>query len=222
MKTKKLDRKRRDWGINMLDNVWLQRAEQNLLPLSENRNKFYLAQKEWTYVGLFDNENADFNCQLCGHKEIRYEYTIQNNINGNEMITGSSCINKFINHMAVNKDYLYDVEGIVVTEKRLKDDKHVYWEQILYEALNACFSSNDFQRSIISKIKEEGKLTINQVKCLRRFYDALTENKQTAFRNIISIRLARGNQKKYKELTDSEKEFILKLLSSEQKVRMSQ
>ena len=77
-------------------------------------------------MGLFDNENADFNCQLCGHKEIRYEYTIQNNINGNEMITGSSCINKFINNMAVNKDYLYDVEGIVVTEKRLKDDKHVY------------------------------------------------------------------------------------------------
>ncbi|MGM0306857.1 hypothetical protein IGL08_002818, partial [Enterococcus sp. AZ082] len=71
---------------------WLEHAKSNLLPLSEDKNNFFKAKKEWIYVGLFDNEEADFDCQLCAHKEIRYEYTIINKMNQNKMIVGSSCI----------------------------------------------------------------------------------------------------------------------------------
>lgn len=44
---------------------WLEHAKSNLLPLSEDKNNFFKAKKEWIYVGLFDNEEADFDCQLC-------------------------------------------------------------------------------------------------------------------------------------------------------------
>lgn len=143
----------------MSDSIWLQRAKMNLLPLSNNKDNFFQAKKEWVYVGLFDNEEADFDCQLCGHKEIRYEYTIQNGFNQNEMIVGSSCITKFIDHMSETNEFLLDTVGYQVTPQRLEQDKYEYWEKILFEALDTRFSVGSFQQSITSKIKEDGKLT---------------------------------------------------------------
>ena len=80
---------------------------------------------------------------------------------------------------------------------------------------------NDFQRSITSQIEEDGALTINQAKYLRRFYNTLGQNEQTAFRNIVKIKLRKGKQKKqFEELNSLEEAFILKLLSPQQKRRM--
>ena len=205
----------------MADTVWLQRAKSNLLPLSEDKNNFFKAKKEWVYVGLFDNEEADFDCQLCGHKEIRYEYTIKNKLNQNEMIVGSSCITKFIDHMAESHEHLYDTSGDTVTVQRVEQDKVDYWEKILFDALNSRFVRTEFQKSITKQIMEDGKLTINQAKCLRSFYNTLNQNEKTAFRNIVSIKLRRDKHKdQYEDLTELEKNFILKLLSSQQKQRM--
>ncbi|MCD4912551.1 hypothetical protein [Enterococcus faecalis] len=53
----------------MIDTPWLERAKINLLRLSENKDNFFKAKKEWVYVGIFDNEDADFDCELCGHSE---------------------------------------------------------------------------------------------------------------------------------------------------------
>ncbi|HGZ2481966.1 TPA: hypothetical protein ACOITS_002459 [Enterococcus faecalis] len=205
----------------MIDTPWLERAKINLLRLSENKDNFFKAKKEWVYVGIFDNEDADFDCELCGHSEIRYEYTIRNTINGNEMIIGSSCITKFIDHMTDSHEYLYDTFGAEVTVQRVEQDKFDYWEKILFTALEERFMGNDFQRSITSQIEEDGALTINQAKYLRRFYNTLGQNEQTAFRNIVKIKLRKGKQKKqFEELNSLEEEFILKLLSHQQKRRM--
>ncbi len=200
---------------------WLEHAKSNLLPLSEDKNNFFKAKKEWIYVGLFDNEEADFDCQLCGHKEIRYEYTIINKMNQNKMIVGSSCITKFIEHMAETHEHLYDTLGDTVTVQRVEQDKVDYWEKILFEALDSRFFRTEFQQSITKQIIKDGKLTINQAKCLRSFYDTLNQNEKTAFRKIVSIKLRKDNHKdQYKDLTALEKRFILKLLNTQQKKRM--
>ncbi|HGF7692502.1 TPA: hypothetical protein QFP46_002494, partial [Enterococcus faecium] len=200
---------------------WLEHAKSNLLPLSEDKNNFFKAKKEWIYVGLFDNEEADFDCQLCGHKEIRYEYTIINKMNQNKMIVGSSCITKFIEHMAETHEHLYDTLGDTVTVQRVEQDKVDYWEKILFEALDSRFFRTEFQQSITKQIIKDGKLTINQAKCLRSFYDTLNQNEKTAFRKIVSIKLRKDNHKdQYKDLTALEKRFVLKLLNTQQKKRM--
>ncbi|EMF0042677.1 hypothetical protein VBH21_13975 [Enterococcus hirae] len=200
---------------------WLEHAKSNLLPLSEDKNNFFKAKKEWIYVGLFDNEEADFDCQLCAHKEIRYEYTIINKMNQNKMIVGSSCITKFIEHMAETHEHLYDTLGDTVTVQRAEQDKVDYWEKILFEALDSRFFRTEFQQSITKQIIKDGKLTINQAKCLRSFYDTLNQNEKTAFRKIVSIRLRKDNHKdQYKDLTALEKRFVLKLLNTQQKKRM--
>lgn len=54
-----------------------------------------VAVSEWHVVGCHDNGNASGEC-LCGHEGIRYEFTIRNSVNGNELSPiGSTCILKF-------------------------------------------------------------------------------------------------------------------------------
>ena len=181
-------------------------CKNNLLPLSIDQSNFFTAKNEWVYIGLFDNEDADVDCQLCGLKEIRYEYTIKNKFNDNKMIVRSSCISKFIDHMSETHESFYDNFGTIVTIQRLEDDKIDYWEQILFNALDHNFINNDFQRSITAQIKEDGKLTINQAKYLRTFYKTLSQNEQTAFRNMISIKLRREKHKdQYEDLGELDK-----------------
>lgn len=207
----------------MSDNIWLQNAKDNLLPLSLNKFDFFEAKKEWMYAGLFDNDNANFHCQLCGHPEIRYEYTIRNRFNNNEMIVGSSCIIKFIDHLSLTQEFLSDADGYQVTYDRLKEDKHTYWKKILFNALDDRFNNGDFQKSITFQIKNDGRLTVNQARCLRQFYNSLSQNEQTAFRNIVSIKL-RGDihKEQYKTLYGLDKEFIIMLMNSEQRSRMDE
>lgn len=87
--------------------------------------------------------------------------------------------------------------------------------------MDSRFFRTEFQQSITKQIIKDGKLTINQAKCLRSFYDTLNQNEKTAFRKIVSIRLRKDNHKdQYKDLTALEKRFVLKLLNTQQKKRM--
>ena len=64
------------------------------------------AVSEWHVVGCHDNGDASGDC-LCGHEGIRYEFTIKNSVNGNELSPiGSTCILKFENDELKN-----EVEG---------------------------------------------------------------------------------------------------------------
>jgi len=44
---------------------------------------------------MFDLENPIESCELCKHPNIRYQFNIRNQNNGNELLVGSECINKF-------------------------------------------------------------------------------------------------------------------------------
>ena len=65
-----------------------------------------VAVSEWHVVNCYDNGDASGDC-LCGHEGIRYEFTIRNSVNGNELSPiGSTCILKFENDELKN-----EVEG---------------------------------------------------------------------------------------------------------------
>lgn len=49
--------------------------------------------KEWSYAGYYESNNKQ--CQLCGNKQLKDNYRIINKINGNVMLIGSQCRNKF-------------------------------------------------------------------------------------------------------------------------------
>lgn len=58
---------------------------------------FGLAQDEWKVTSKFKkNENKiKIDCELCGHKELDLLSEIENMENGNKLIVGSTCIEKF-------------------------------------------------------------------------------------------------------------------------------
>ncbi len=206
----------------MKETNWLSSAKENLFKLSSNMDNFEIARKEWIYVGMTDNGNADFDCQLCSHPEIRYEYLIKNSITNNELIVGSSCILKFVEYLTKNHEKLLDEEGIEINNKRLIDDKIEYWKKILFEALEQNFNNGDFEKSITSKIKEDGELTANQAKYLNKFYYNLDDMEQLACRRIIKIRLRKKIHKQQIEnLKDGEYSFISLFLSPQQKNRLN-
>jgi len=75
---------------------WAERSATNLLPLSVEQRQFPVALREWVYAGdMFDMETPTETCRLCGHPDIRYHFRIANQHNGNEMLVGSECINRF-------------------------------------------------------------------------------------------------------------------------------
>lgn len=73
------------------------------------------AAKEWHIASCYDNQDCSETC-LCGHEGIRYEYTIENEINGNLLAPiGSHCILKFGNEELKNEVKVWD-EAIKLLE----------------------------------------------------------------------------------------------------------
>lgn len=74
----------------------LSQDHQNFLQLRWGE-LFGLAQDEWKVTSKFKkNENKiEIDCELCGHKELDLLSEIENMENGNKLIVGSTCIEKF-------------------------------------------------------------------------------------------------------------------------------
>src|SRR5512138_891238 len=106
----------------MSDAGWAKRAAENLLPLSEEKRDLATAFKEWAYhqgdATDLGSDRAD--CELCDHPDIRYQFGIVNLLNGNSLLVGSECIQKF------NIDVL-DQEGrplpAAAARKQLSSDR---------------------------------------------------------------------------------------------------
>lgn len=202
-------------------NDWLGRARISLFRRSEEKKNFVKARQEWLYDGLEDNQSCDCCCELCDHEGIRYEYMIVNKLNRNTMIVGSECIKKFTEDF---KTEFYDTEGNLVNEARLTQDRNEYLKEVLHRALDELLvdTDNTFYRSIVSKIKKDGKLTPNQLKCLRNFYPSLNEIGQQAFKNIVKVSLKRDREKEQiYALKPYELRFVAQFMTSGQRNRFN-
>jgi hypothetical protein len=75
---------------------WLNRVKNSIFPFSIEKEDVQKALVEWHYTGdTFDLEASVEDCELCGHKEIRYQFTIRNQYTDSELLIGSECITRF-------------------------------------------------------------------------------------------------------------------------------
>lgn len=92
-------------------NIYMKNSCKNLLPLSEDKEDFKEAVKEWFFTGaIVDYEAPTETCELCEKDEVRYQYEIKNGLN-NTLWVGSKCIDKF-------DITVFDENGNEVTEKK--------------------------------------------------------------------------------------------------------
>lgn len=89
---------------------------------------FGLAQDEWKVTSkLIENENKiEIDCELCGHKELDLLSEIVNMENGNKLIVGSTCIEKFDkiqnNSLTDYKQYKKDKK---IKEKIVSNEEYI-------------------------------------------------------------------------------------------------
>lgn len=75
---------------------WAEKATNNMLQLSRAKT-LGEAMREWSTTGGYeDSHNIDEVCELCEHEGLRYQYEIENSINGHTLWVGSTCITKFV------------------------------------------------------------------------------------------------------------------------------
>ena len=76
-------------------NHWLETSKRNLIPLSQAES-FAEALKEWLFTGLvLDYDSEEIECELCEHPDLTHQFEIQNTLNLNHLLVGSSCILRF-------------------------------------------------------------------------------------------------------------------------------
>jgi hypothetical protein len=83
-------------------NQYIENARKNLLKYSEEKTDYIKAKNEWYFTDEIIDNN-DFieideirpSCELCEHEDLRWQFTIKNDLNNNELKVGSTCINQF-------------------------------------------------------------------------------------------------------------------------------
>lgn len=75
---------------------WIERVKVAILPLSREQQNVLEALREWFYTGeTYDLEEPAADCELCGHQDIRYQFTIRNRHTESALLIGSECITRF-------------------------------------------------------------------------------------------------------------------------------
>ena len=100
---------------------WIGRSKETLTQYSVNKKNFREMLNEWFYNGeSYDLEEPCEACELCGYREIRYQFTIQNRINHNELLVGSECITRFdLSGIGENGEYIAPQQ----TQKKVQRDR---------------------------------------------------------------------------------------------------
>lgn len=101
---------------------WIEQVKKNIIPLSEEKEDLKKAFEEWSHNNnVYDLEEAKEVCGLCGQSNLRYQFEIENQKNGNTLLVGSECINKF-GIKAIDEDgNILDEEE---TKKKLSSNKY--------------------------------------------------------------------------------------------------
>ena len=115
----------------MAKSKWDERSEANLLPLSISED-FTIALKEWRCSREM-RITTTMECELCGKKDLHYQFEIINPERNTALWVGSSCIKKF-------DIYLEDERGNVITTGKdtylIKEFKHQHMTKALMALLD--------------------------------------------------------------------------------------
>lgn len=149
---------------------WSDRSGLTLYPLSIEKRRLSVALQEWLYNGdMFDLEAPVETCELCGHPDIRYQFKIVNRHNGNELLVGSECINKF---GIAATDQLGNVLDAAQSRKKVnRDRRHLVTEASKRRQIAALVelagAETEFDiNSFIEYVQERGAFTPSQLSLL--------------------------------------------------------
>jgi hypothetical protein len=171
-------------------NHWLETSKRNLIPLSQ-ANSFSEALKEWLFTGcVFDYDGEEIECELCEHPDLAHHFEIQNKINTNRLLVGSSCILKF------SEINILDSSGKEITnpeerKSHLEDALQKKLAEIMIEPLRKLWLKDKGNRTEIESkaivLKRGEGISPNQLLSLFLRMDEL-QIQYTASRYKISLR----------------------------------
>lgn len=149
---------------------WVERSARNLLPLSLERRSLEIALREWFYSGdMYDLEEPIESCELCDHPNIRYQFKITNSFNGNELLVGSECINKFGIAALNEQGQILDKDD---SRRKVNKDRRYLVDQgrrkkLINALLELARCESDFDiESFIGYVQNRGAFTPNQLATL--------------------------------------------------------
>ena len=198
---------------------WASRSADNILPCSNEKNVLAAALKEWLYTGdMLDLEEPIENCQLCDHPDVRYQFCIKNKFNGNELLVGSECINKF-EIKAIDSDGT--ILGLDDSRKKINSDRRYLVEEarkkrVINSLVQLSRAESDFDiESFITYLQDRGSFTPNQLCTIFwRFKEYNIEHKKTDYKFTI-----RRNREKaqIREMPDWKLKILWDSMSTAQK-----
>ncbi len=169
-------------------NKWITVATQTLLAKSAQANDFNKAKEEWFVTEkVFDSYLLQCNelpaCELCHHEKIRWQFEIQNKINKNTLLVGSTCITKFdIPASTNNITFFHGKIRDSLLLYRIKIIKDQYIKNHILELLNQTKNNEDN-----NKIKEIERFWIeNECFTPQMAYEFINKCKQNSI-NIHEI-----------------------------------
>lgn len=149
---------------------WAVRSTDNIFSFSVNKSNLSQALKEWLYTGdMFDLEQPIEECELCEHPEIRYQFKIINQHNGNEMLVGSECINKF--QIIATDTYGNLLNNKESRRKVNRDKRHLVTEARRKRQINTLLE--------LARVEVEERFDINSFIDYVQDRDAFTPNQLT-------------------------------------------
>jgi hypothetical protein len=145
-----------------------EQTRQKLYSASKEKRDYRRALVEWEYRGrVYDNKLGLGECQLCGQRNIRYEFEIVNEKNRNVLLVGSECITRF------GGIRVYDRDGKQLSVPRAKASVHSDKRRLVADSrtksvLNALveLASKDEEFEIVKFIdyyRMRGAFTPNQL-----------------------------------------------------------
>ncbi|WP_269543225.1 hypothetical protein [Cerasicoccus fimbriatus] len=198
---------------------WLQRVKASIFPRSREKSDIRAALSEWFYTGdTYDLEYPSADCELCGHKDIRFQFTIENSFTQKDLLIGSECITRFDIRAVDEEGHQLDSETTKKTVQRDRrklitnaKEKRMFTSLVRLGSLDQDFEIDSF----ISYYGERKAFTPKQLAVLLwRLEKFGVEHKPTDFKLTI-----RRNREKNQLLTlkDFQVRAIWKCLSASQK-----
>jgi len=181
---------------------------QNLIKVvidSSEAATWKLAVLEWNIVDCEEDEELESSC-VCGKENLRYLFTIENNINGNALFPiGSSCIRKFdrgdLNEVATIREHLFKLLRAIESGGHiLLSPKYFSRKLIAYLYDNGVFRANcynDFNPHndycfLLDMFNKRDKASVSQSQ--NRKIDAIILNSIKPFlRNMLLSKIKKKN-----------------------------
>ncbi|MDQ7279804.1 hypothetical protein O0J73_03480 [Stenotrophomonas sp. Sm6012] len=142
---------------------FIERVRDNILPLSVAKS-LPIAFQEWRFTeNTYDHEQPSETCELCEQEQLRYQFEIANEHNGNKMLVGSTCILRFQVAVYDEGRRLSEVEARAklskLTEKMRQDSCIEQLQRVSDAEQKGKSGKEDILSNALAYYRKNGRLT---------------------------------------------------------------